>query len=68
MAWSPQLDYRTEGGRLRGARLVTCTALHVHVSNMYVTLAGKGLTILWPPVRDAPQARQTSYHKSKRTR
>ena len=21
MAWSPQLDYRTEGGRVRGARM-----------------------------------------------
>ena len=25
MAWSPQLDYRTEGGRMRGARLVLWT-------------------------------------------
>jgi hypothetical protein len=38
MAWSPQLDYRTEGGRVRGARPVTCN-MYMH---MYVTLAGKG--------------------------
>ena len=34
MTWSPQLDYRTEGGRVRGARLVTCTCMCMYVCDL----------------------------------